>query len=218
MTVLGFAFLSRHRILPISITPVPYALYALWGLSLWQLFAGCYRAAAQSLTEAAPMIGKLRFPKDALVFASIGRPIFDFLMRTAAVAVFLAVYRIVPAWTAVFLPAAVLPIVLMAIGLGMIVAVIATTGTDVLNVLDMLLLFGMLVTPVLYPPPATWPFCLVNVVNPISPVILACHDLLERGSLTAPDLYLMSWLFAVLLFGIAWRFFCLAIPRIAERF
>lgn len=218
VAVLSFWFLARRKVLPIGATPIPYVAYALWGMSVWRLFAASYTMAAGALKDAGPMISRINFPKDALVFSSIGRAIFDFLVRLVLVVLVFAWFRIVPAWTAVFLPVALLPVVLMALGFGMIVAVLSVAGTDIANMINIALNFGMLITPVLYPPLKTFPYSLLNIFNPISPVIIASHDLLERGSLSMPGPYIMSWLFAVLLFGLGWRFFCLAMPRVAERF
>jgi len=218
VAVLSFWYLARRRVLPIGATPIPYVAYALWGLSVWRLFTACYNTAAGALNGAGPMISRINFPKEALIFASIGRALFDFLIRLVMIAVVFVWFRIVPAWTAILLPLALLPVVLMALGFGMIISVLSVAGADIANVISITLNFGMLVTPVIYPPLKSWPLSLLNVFNPVSPVIIASHDLLERGSLSMPGPYVMSWLFAVLLFGVGWRFFCLAMPRVAERF
>jgi lipopolysaccharide transport system permease protein len=216
--VSAFAFLRSH-VLPDMRTPVPYVIYGLWGMSCWQLFAGSYQAATQSLTGAGTMVARINFHKEALVFASIGRCLFDFLVRMVLLAVVFVCYRTTPAWTAVLLPVAMLPLLLLAIGLGMVVSVIATAGTDVNNAAGVLLSYGMLLTPgVLYPAAERWPASLLYMVNPISPVLLAGHDLLERGSLSMPGLYAAACLFAGLVFLTGWRFFCLAVTKVAERF
>ncbi len=43
-TVGIFAFLHASRVLPIGATRIAYVAYALWGISVWQLFAGCLQA------------------------------------------------------------------------------------------------------------------------------------------------------------------------------
>ena len=218
VTVAAFSVVRRH-VLPHFDTPVPYVLYGLWGASVWQLFAGCYNAAAQSLSGSGTLVARINFPKDALVFSSLGKGLFEFMVRLALLAGLFACYRTAPAWTAVFLPVAILPILLMALGMGLIVSVVTTAGTDLSNAIVMALNFGMLVTPgVLYPAIERWPAMLLNWVNPLSPVLIATHDLLERGCLTAPGAYAAACLFSILLFLVGWRFFCLALPRVAERF
>jgi lipopolysaccharide transport system permease protein len=218
VAVLTFSFLVQKRVVAIGETPIPYVAYALWGLCMWQLFTGCYASVAKSLVNAGPMIARINFSKDALAFASVGRPMFDFMVRLAVVGIVLPCLGVVPKWTVVFLPVVVFPLILMAVGLGMIMAVISVAGTDVATMAGMALNFGILVTPVMYPPLQTWPYTLLSVLNPVSPVVIAGHDILETGMLTMPGPYIMSCVFSVLLFAVGWRFFCLSIPRIAERF
>ena len=40
LTVLIFTYLTEQRVLPIGKLALPYPVFALWSLSVWQLFAG----------------------------------------------------------------------------------------------------------------------------------------------------------------------------------
>ncbi|MBN1674076.1 MAG: ABC transporter permease [Kiritimatiellae bacterium] len=199
-------------------TPYHYVAYALWGMGVWQLFAGCYRAGADALSAGGALVTKINFPKEMLVFAAMGQPLFDFLIRLVPVVIVFARLRIVPCWTALLLPLAILPVVLLAAGLAMIMAIVNTIARDLGDLFGMALGFGVAAAPVLYGPPQQWPLALVNIVNPVSPVLIASHDLILSGTLSSPATYAMAWLFAVLVFGVGWRFFRLAMPRVAERF
>jgi lipopolysaccharide transport system permease protein len=216
--VLSFWYLRSKRVIPAGATPIPYAAYALWGMGVWQLFSGCYNAAASALVGGGSMVTKINFPKEALVFAAVGQPFLDFAVRLVPVVVVFAVLGVVPASGAVFLPLVLLPLVMMAIGLGMIMAILNTFMIDLGQLLGMALNFGLLLTPVLYPPAQSWPFGLLNIFNPVSPIMIATHDLIARGTLSSSNTFAMSCLFALLLFGLGWRFFRLGMMRVAERF
>ena len=47
----------------------------------------------------------------------------------------------------------------------------------------------MFLTPVLYPPPVRWPFYLINLCNPLSPLLAASQDLIAEGFLTKPEMF-----------------------------
>ena len=213
-----FAFAVRHRVSRVGPTPIPYVCYALWGMTVWQLFTGVYSGASTCLTSARQMITRINFPKDTLVFASVGQPVFTFAVRLIAIGIVFGAKGVVPAWTAILAPFALIPLLLFALGLGMVMSVMSVAGTDVHRAVGMLLNFAMLLTPVIYPPPVSWPAAAINVLNPISPILAVSHGLIRGEVTTAPSLYLMSWIFGLLVFAVGWRIFRLSLPRICERF
>ena len=73
----------------------------------------------------------------------------------------------------------------------------------------------MFLTPVLYPPPVRWPFTLINILNPLSPLLTATQELIAAGSLTRPEMFLAACLFAVVVFLAGWRAFRVTILRAA---
>ncbi len=216
VTVGVFAFLNASRVLPISKTPIPYLAYALWGISVWQLFSGCLSACTSSLANAGPLVTKINFPREALVVAALGHPIFDFLVRLVPVGFVFIWYGVAPSWGVVFVPVVLFLVILLALGAGFVLSVVNLAIRDTANALGMVLSIGMFLTPVLYPPPVRWPFFLVNILNPLSPLLIATQDLIADGVLSRPEGFTLSCLFSVLLFLSGWRFFRLTILRIAE--
>jgi lipopolysaccharide transport system permease protein len=217
VTVAIFAYLSRTRILPIGQTSLPYVSYALWSIGIWQLFSGSLQACTNSLTSAGSLVTKINFPKEALLFGAIGQPIFDFFVRLIPVIIVFIWQGVVPAWQALFLPFVFVPLLLLALGFGFFLAIANLLLRDVGNALGIVLTFGMFLAPIVYPPPVDWPFVLINILNPFSPLLIATQDLIGTGDLSRPGTFIFSCLFAFLVFFIGWRFFRMAINRIAER-
>jgi lipopolysaccharide transport system permease protein len=222
-----FAFvLLRRNVLPKFQTTIPYVAYAMWGMSAWQLFSTTFQASMNALQEGSAMVARINFPKECLVFASIGKCVFSFFLRMAVFAAVVAWYYLrrdaerwdIP-WTVLIAPAALVPLVFLAIGLGMIFAVLMTVAGDVGPVVPMALQFGVFVTPgVMFPPSDKWPFVLLSILNPVSAIIEGSQGLLATGAMAHPDFYGVMSVFSVLVFLIGWRFLRLAMPRIAERF
>lgn len=215
-TVFVFVLLKTSGTIPISETPVPYVAYALWGTSLWQLFAGCLASSTGSLAAAGSLVTKVNFPKVALVLASVGSPIFDFVVRLVPLAVIFTSYSVPLKWQTIFMPFTLAPLILLALGLGFVMSVANLVLRDVGNGLGIALTLGMFITPVLYPPPIEWPFVLINIVNPASPLLIASQDLVAYGGLTMSAAFISSWVFSLLVFLAGWRFFNLALPRVSQ--
>ncbi|MGH7797637.1 MAG: ABC transporter permease, partial [Candidatus Binatia bacterium] len=180
-TVGVFAFLYASRVLPIGGTRIAYVAYALWGISVWQLFSGCLSSCTTSLVSSGSLVTKVNFPREALVIAALGQPVFDFFVRLVPVVAVFIWYGVTPSWGVIFLPFVLMPIMLLALGLGFVLSIANLVMRDTGNALGTVLTVGMFLTPVLYPPPVRWPFVLVNLLNPLSPLLTASQDLIAEG-------------------------------------
>lgn len=217
VTVTTFTYLNRSRILPIGETEIPYPAYVVLGMTVWQLFATGLTTTTQSLVTAGPLITKINFSRETLIFAAFGQSVFDFLIRLILVAGVFIWFRIVPTWAIILVPFALIPLALLTIGLGFISALANGVFRDVGNGLAVLITFAMFLAPVVYPAPREWPALLINYVNPVSPFIIATQDLTTKGILSQPEGLLLGCVIGVFVFIVGWRIFCLAMPRIAER-
>lgn len=214
-TVGVFAFLHASRVLPIGETKIAYVAYALWGISVWQLFAGCLSSCTASLVSSGSLVTKVNFPREALVIAALGQPVFDFLVRLVPVTIVFVWYGVVPTWGVLLVPLVLLPILALALGFGFILSIANLVIRDTGNALGTVLTIGMFLTPVLYPPPVRWPFYLVNLLNPLSPLLTASQDLIAEGFLTRPEIFVVACALSVALAFGGWRAFRVTIPRVA---
>jgi lipopolysaccharide transport system permease protein len=213
ITVAIFAALTQSRTIPIGETSLPYAAYALWSISVWQLFSGCLGACTNSLAGAGSLVTKVNFPKEVLVMVAIGQPLLDFLIRLLPIAGVFVWYEVPVKAQIVFLPLILVPVVLLAMGLGFVLSITNLVFRDIGNLVGMALTFGMFLAPILYPPPTTWPLILINILNPFSPLLIASQDIVAHGSLSMPQAFLSACLFSFLVFAIGWRLFRLSMPR-----
>jgi len=212
-----FSMLAAERVIPIGQLPGPYVPFALLNLAVWHLFAGCVGAGTDSLLRAGSLVTKVSFPKELLVLATAGPALFDLLIRLIPVAIAFAWYGVMPQWSWLAFPLLLLPIVALALGLAFVLAVGNLVIRDVGHLVGMTMTFGLFVTPVLYPPPVREPFLLVNLLNPVSPLLAAIQDAIFEGRLTAPALWGAYALLGLLTFLVGWRVFYLILPRITER-
>jgi lipopolysaccharide transport system permease protein len=215
VTVGAFTVMNAWRIVPMGKTAIPYVVYAAWGISVWQLFAGCFSACTTSLASAGSLVTKINFPRECLVIASVGQPVFDFIVRLVPVFAVFAWFGVLPSWTIIFLPIALCPIILLAVGFGFVLSIANLAIKDTGNALGTALTMGMFLTPVLYPPPVRWPFTLINILNPVSPLLSATQDLIAQGWITTPGWFAAACWFALIVFLSGWRIFRVTILRAA---
>jgi lipopolysaccharide transport system permease protein len=216
-TAATFSWLHRAKVLPIAATPLPYPVFVLLSMTVWQLFAGGLTRAAQSLIEAGSLIVKIAFPRETLVLAAFGQTLFEFALRLVLVASAFALYGVMPALGLLFLPLLLLPLCLLTLGLGFLLSLINGVIRDAGQILTLALMFWMFLTPVVYPAPPHSTGSLITLLNPVSPFLIAAQDLASRGTLSQPGSYAIGSLLSGVLFLGGWRIFHITEPRIAER-
>ena len=209
--------LVARRVVPMNDTPLPYAAFVLVNFVLWQLFSATLQSCATSLNRAGNLVTRVNFPKAALVFAAAGQPLAEFLVKLPLVAIVFVWMGISVPWQVVLAAVLVVPLLLMAIGAGFLLALVGLVVRDVNHALGPVLMALMFLSPVLYPPPASAPFAILNVVNPLSPILTAQQHLLASGTVPDGGMLSAACVFSAALFAFGWRTFHVAMPRLAER-
>ncbi len=212
-----FLLLNRAGIINIGEVAVPYPAYALLGLAIWHIFAGGLKACSNSVVAGGSMVVKINFPKEALVFSSMGEALVEVFVRLGLTVLVFVYYNVVPAWTVVFFPFALIPFLLFTLGLGLLLALLNAVFRDIANIVSLTSTFLLFITPVLYPEPQSGFFKAFTTYNPLAVLLAGPRDLIVKGYFTAPFEYLAFSSLSLLMFFVSWRLFHLAEIRITER-
>ena len=215
--VVTIVLLSNSGVLDLGDMNVPYPIYALLGLTFWQLFATGLVAASNSLVTAGPMLLKINFSKKSLVLAGLAQASVPFAMQLVLLAVLFAVYGRVPSSAALFLPLLVIPLVLLTVGLGFILALLNGVIRDTGNVVAILLTFLMLLTPVLYARPATGILARITDFNPLYYLVAVPRDLILSGQLLELRGFSLAAGLSLVTFIVCTLLFHLTESRVTER-
>jgi lipopolysaccharide transport system permease protein len=212
-----FVVLQKAGYFIVGQTAVPYAIFVLAGLILWQAFADAVHAPLRLVQQSHSILTKVNFPRESLILAGVGEVLFASLIRLALLILALWWFGVRVPWTAIWFPFGVLALIGMGIALGLLITPVAILYHDVGQGLPFVLYLWMFLTPVVYPAPATWPGSLLVVLNPVSPVLDTTRDWLFSGSA-----HYLSGFFAVCgltVFGLlaGWLLYRLALPILIER-
>ncbi|MFO7606572.1 MAG: ABC transporter permease [Desulfurivibrionaceae bacterium] len=213
-----FVWVRNKNFLPIGDTNMPYAAFVFLGQVVWLLVAQGLTTTSGSLVAAGAMLTKINFPKEVLIVSAVGQTIFEFLLRIPLLVIVFIWTGFIPEPTILLLPVVLLPLVFLVVGLGFILALFNAVLRDISSILTIVINLGMFATPVIYPPPTSWPLSfLINHVNPVSGFIIAARDLATTGYLTQPWSFLSAVILSLTIFLIGWRLMHLVEPKIAER-
>ena len=216
-TTIGFTLANRAQVLNIADTDIPYPAYVLLSTVLWQAFLASVTGPIQGAITAKAMISKVNFPREAIVLAKVGEGLVDFAIKMVPVAIVLAVYRVVPTASALLAPLAFLAMIAFGTILGSLLAPLGVLFGDVTRALTLISGGWMLLTPVVYPMPASGTFAAIVRLNPATPLLMTTRELLTTGNLTDPVGFAVVALAALLALLPAWIAFRLAMPYAIER-
>jgi len=217
VTSIIFIVLRSRNVVNLGEVDIPYPVFVLVGTILWQMFTEALNAPLKSVTLARPLLAKISFPREALIASALYLVSFNAILKLIVIAIFLAIYRVPPTWGLLLAPLAIFALILLGICVGLLLTPMGMLYTDVATSIPIAIQLFFFVTPVVYPPPQSYPFSLIAILNPISPLLIAARDLLTKGVVTnlVPFSVVCGITLVALLF--AWTIYRVALPIIIER-
>jgi homopolymeric O-antigen transport system permease protein len=163
----------------------------------WAFLVSSIRFACNSLVNNSGLVTKIYFPKEIFPLAAMLACLFDFFIASSALVICLLVLQI--GWNAylVWVPLLLLMMVLLAAGVGMIVAAASLFFRDVKYIVDVLLTFGVFFTPVFYDVSMLGDKGKWLMLNPAAPILTGLGNCIARQQ--PPDI---PWLMYSLVFSI----------------
>lgn len=212
-----FILLRNSGILNVGDIKVPYPLFALIGMTGWQIFSTGILASSTSLVKSGTIIQSTNFPKEPLVISSLIVSIFSSIIQFFIVGLLFLFYGVVPHWTLILFPFTLIPLFFLTLGLGFVFSIINGVIRDIRNILSVSITFLLFLTPVLYEKPRTEFLEIFSQCNPLYYLISVPRDLLLFGYTINIHGYLFSVLLSIVVFLVCWMVFHLSETKIAER-
>jgi len=149
LMMLVYSFVFR-RIIRIQIPGIRYEAFFLTGYLAWNFFTVAAMNAASSVVENRYLIQKAYLPHIALPLSAILSNLANYLVAIPLLIVFNLIFGSRPGASIMLLPLAVALIVLLAAGVGLIMAAVAPFFRDLLQVMGVLFTAWFFATPILY--------------------------------------------------------------------
>lgn len=201
----SFLFLNYAGILNAGDMGVPYPLYLFFGIMLWGLFTGSIVAVSNGLTMHADLVVRTNVPRIALALSGLAGVVYLFLVNVALLVLLCVVFGVWPSGWAATLPLMVLPLMALAVGIGLVLAVVGVMARDLTTVVQTVLNLLMYLSPVVYVPRFDGRMLQLLIDwNPLTYLIHDPRELFFSGSMYAPGGFCLSMIlgFSVLAGGI----------------
>jgi len=191
--VLMGAYLLVFSVL-LKVADIPdYPLFVVAGMIVWVFFAQAMLAAAPSMEQNAPLVRKVKFPRESIPAATAVVQLFTFLVMLGLLAPVALAIRGTFNADLLWLPVVVLLLFAFVLGLSMAVSVLHAHYRDVEPVIAATLLPWFFITPIFLPvenlpgiSTRAWLGDILEWGNPVAPFVAAVRELLYAGA--APSL------------------------------
>jgi lipopolysaccharide transport system permease protein len=189
-----------HKLAGIDTGNVPYPIFSYSALLPWTYFSGTITQMGNSLVNNQHLITKVYFPRITIPAATAIRGLVDFAIASTILVGMMIYYRYVPDWTLVLWLLLLVPLVGLAMGVGMMFAALNVKYRDVQHVLPFVVQLWLFVTPIIWPTsmlPAKWHLLLG--LNPLAGIIEAFRACVVPTHTLDPYLFGISMIVTVLL-------------------
>lgn len=216
--IASFVFMQWTGILNPGETPFPYTVYVYIGTSVWALFMAALGTVANGLIANTDLVMRTNIPKIGLAVTGMASLAYSLCVNTVVLVVLLLVFRMKPSPWIVLYPFAMIPIVLLGVGVGLILSVVGAVARDVTGMATALLNLAMYITPVVYTAQFTNPW-LKRVVelNPLTYLVDTPRSVLALGAVPSPVGFALATLLSFLVLWAGVHAFYMIKEKVAER-
>jgi lipopolysaccharide transport system permease protein len=181
-----------------SESQIEFAFILFMGMIIFNFFSECFCKAPSLILSNANYVKKVVFPLEILSLVSIYTAMFHFFISLSVWIVLHFVLIGPVSYTAMFLPAVMIPLCFITIGLSWVLASLGVYLRDVSQVVTLLTTVLMFLSPIFYPITAIpESFRQYLYFNPLMPSFEQARAVMIFGEM--PDWHMLGW---YLLFGI----------------
>ena len=206
----GFSFSTGRHINVIDVASVSVKGVA------WAFFVGAVRFGANSLIANNNLVTKIYFPREILPMASVFANFFDFLVAALFVSVVMIFTGVGASLQLVWLPFIVLVLVMITASCALLLACANLFFRDVKYIVEVVLTYGILFTPVFYSAQMFGKWAPLLLLNPIGAVLESMNAVVVLHQ--PPDLMWLGYatVFGLLGLVVSWTIFDKAEPLFAQ--
>lgn len=213
----GLTLLKDAKIVNLGETDIPYPVYVMFSMTLWQIFTDTMNNTMGAIKSAKGMLSKIRVPPEAFVLAKLGQIFFNFSIQIVLIALLFIWFKVKVTWTLLLAPVGLIHLMMFGTAMGLFLGPISNLYTDISRAMGFITRFWIFATPVIYPLPKTGTWATIVKLNPVTPLLVTTRELATTGVISEPQGFWIASLAALVLFLMGWIFFRLAMPFIVER-
>ena len=152
-----------------------YPVYLLTGTVLWNFFSECTNMGIHAIEGRGDLIRKISFPKYIVVVSATSTAVINMLINMLVVVIFALINGVAPSWTWLIVPAVLLELYVLALGISLLLGAIDVKFRDIGSIWEVLLQALFYAVPIIYPitmvMESSAKMAQILLLNPIAQVI-----------------------------------------------
>jgi len=212
-----WVFLNSRQVFDIGDTEIPYPLYVLTGMVLWQTFVDAINSPLKIINESRSMLVKVNFPREALILAGLGEVIFNFMVRLLLLIPAYIYYSFPLSTSVLFAPIGIMSLTAMGLMIGLLLTPLGVLYNDISRMIFVVIQPWFFLTPVIYPVTEITLASSLISLNPVTPVLVTTRDWITSND---PQ-FLLEFIIVSFVTGIfliaGWLLYRLAMPHLVSR-
>jgi lipopolysaccharide transport system permease protein len=204
--VSAYLFLGYLRVLDVR-GAMPFPVYIITGMTFWLLLRDGINSGMGAIQRDRGILTKINTPLIVVILSRYGSVCANTLIRLVFLIFILFFYNIIPNLNILLIPLVLLPLVCFGLGLGILLGIFNSANSDIENVSNMFLRYGMFVSSVIFPMPTEGVLGLVNNLNIFNHLIVGIRDFIVLGQFQYPAHFAASSAIGIcfLILGVKWQ-------------
>ena len=130
---------------------VPFPVYILSGLVVWNFFSQGTNASMSGLVWGGNLLQRIFIPRTIFAVSAVGTALVNTLIALIPLVIVMLITKATFSWALLFLPVAIILIAFFTLGFGLLISSLAAFFPDVMEMYQILLTAWMYLTPIIYP-------------------------------------------------------------------
>lgn len=217
--IITWVLLQKTNILNPGELSVPYPVFVLMGTLIWGLFIGILNSSMTVFPRSRMMMMRIKLPFEIFFVVQILVKLIPFIISMVILIPILFLFKVPLSINLLILPIAIIPVISLALGLGMLFSTFTSLSYDLKRVVSSFFNLAMFFTPVVYSADklSEGNFRAIVLHNPISHLLDFSRSILFNEQIILSKALLFSSLFSILILFLGWRLLSLTSNRLLER-
>ncbi|HKP97786.1 MAG TPA: ABC transporter permease [Fibrobacteria bacterium] len=130
---------------------IPYPIFSYSALVAWTYFSTALSYSGNSLVGNSNLLTKVYFPRASLPASAVLSGVPDFLLASLILVGLMGYYHIAPSWAILLWPVLLIPLIFLALGVGLFLSALNVKFRDIKYALPFIVQLMMFLSPVIYP-------------------------------------------------------------------
>lgn len=209
-TTLIWVYLGEAKILNVNVTDVPYPVFVLSGMFLWQTFIETLLCPLQQLQSSRWIITKIKAPHEAFILAGFAGIIFNLFARMFILIPVLIWYGVPFQLTWLLFPFGVISLLMLGLAIGWLITPLGMLYTDVASGMNIIIAFWFFITPIVY---SSNDLTIVKF-NLLTPLLVTTRNWLTNGVAQPESGFFLVTLLSFCVLVFSWILYRLAQPHL----